>query len=491
MGAAIRTFHPGGRKRSSGILARSGLLSLVVVSLAAVGDAAAIQVDQTLTNQRFEWKSTYSSRSAGTYSQHPVALEAGKRYEITTSSPSGGTTNDPYLYLLNSAFTVVAQDDDSNGNLQSKIVYTPSTNGTFYIRHRAYSKGKYGFSSLRVQGPAAPPPPPPPPPPATVIAPGDTLNDQYFAWQSAYSSRVSGTYAQYSVQMTAGTPYTFTTSNAHGGNTIDTYLYLLNSAGSVVAEDDDSGGNYASRLTYQPSTSGTYTLKLRAYGKGKSGYTTLAVTSPSQGSGTPLQPDLIVWSEYLRDAMIQGSSQKLLRFSNAVPNIGAGALELYGNVQPDGTTYAYQRVFNDNGTYSDYLAGTFVFADHASHNHWHFDDFADYNLRSVTAGDGVGAIVATSQKVSFCLMDVTRYDPGAGSARYGCNNQGISVGWADVYDRDLDGQWIDITSAPNGTYWLESLADPADRLSEANNVNNASRLKIQIDKAANRVTILP
>jgi Lysyl oxidase len=323
-----------------------------------------------------------------------------------------------------------------------------------------------------------------------VIAPGDTLNDQYFAWESSYSSRVSGNYASYTTELTAGTPYTFTTSNAHGGSTIDTYLYLLNSSGSVVAQDDDSNGNYASRITYQPSVSGTYTLKLRAYTRGRHGYATLAASSPSQGSGTPRLPDLIVWRNYLTDAMLQGSSQKLLRFSNAVPNIGVGTLELYGTVQPDGTTYAYQRVFNDNGSFSDYLAGTFSFAGHEDHNHWHFDDFADYNLRSVTADNGVGAIVATSQKVTFCLMDVTRYS-GSGPSRYGCNNQGISVGWADVYDRDLSGQWIDVTSAPNGTYWLESVVDPSDRLRELDNVNNAERIKISIDKAANRVTILP
>jgi hypothetical protein len=190
-------------------------------------------------------------------------------------------------------------------------------------------------------------------------------------------------------------------------------------------------------------------------------------------------------------ASIEGSSQKLLRFSNAVPNTGGGPLEVYGTVQPDGTTFAYQRVWNDNGTFSDYHAGTFVFAGHQDHNHWHFADFADYDLRAVTASQGVGVLVTTSQKVTFCLMDVTRYDPAAGSSRYRCSKQGITVGWADVYEKTLEGQWIDITRVPDGTYWLESVADPADRLRETNDANNTSRVRIQIDKTRNRVTFPP
>jgi lysyl oxidase/pre-peptidase len=468
------------------ILARRPLLSVLLAVLAVVGEAAAIEVDQTLTNQRFEWNAAYGSRSAGTYGQYPVALEAGRTYEILTSDASGGTTRDTYLYLLNASLTVVASDDDSNGNLQSKITYTPSASGTFYIRLRAYQKRKYGFCSLTVRAP-----PPPPPAGSMVIGPGDTLNDQYFAWESTYASRVSGTYASYTIDMTAETVYTFTTSNAHGGNTTDTYLYLLNSAQTVVASDDDSNGNLASRLVYRPSAAGPYTLKLRAYDRGAYGYATLAVVSEAQSPGNPQPPDLIVWAEYLSDASIEGSSQKLLRFSNAVPNIGVGPLELYGTVQPDGTTFAYQRVWNDNATFSDYHAGTFVFEGHESHNHWHFADFADYNLRSVTADGGVGALVATSQKVTFCLMDVIRYDPAAGPSTYRCDHQGIAVGWADVYDKALEGQWIDITSVPDGTYWLESVADPADRLRETNNTNNISRIRVQIDKTTNTVTILP
>jgi hypothetical protein len=35
---------------------------------------------------------------------------------------------------------------------------------------------------------------------------------------------------------------------------------------------------------------------------------------------------------------------------------------------------------------------------------------------------------------------------------YVCGNQGITSGWADLYSKNLSGQWIDITGVPDGDY---------------------------------------
>lgn len=228
-------------------------------------------------------------------------------------------------------------------------------------------------------------------------------------------------------------------------------------------------------------------IKLRAYSKGTFGYWLLSV-SAGGSAGAALYPDLITWrrsGHHLYDARISfESGRRLLRFSNAVANIGRGPLEMYGTVTADGTTNAYRRVYNEDGTWSDTLVGRFVFAGHADHNHWHFDDFADYNLRAANADGSAGSVVATSQKVSFANMDSMVYDPslpGApGSRVYTDTRQGISVGGADVYPWNLSGQFIDITSVADGTYWLESVVDPRNRLLELYNLNNAARMKLRI-----------
>jgi hypothetical protein len=39
---------------------------------------------------------------------------------------------------------------------------------------------------------------------------------------------------------------------------------------------------------------------------------------------------------------------------------------------------------------------------------------------------------------------------------YDCDNQGITSGWEDVYDRSLDCQWIDVTGIKPGKVHAES-----------------------------------
>jgi hypothetical protein len=175
----------------------------------------------------------------------------------------------------------------------------------------------------------------------------------------------------------------------------------------------------------------------------------------------------------------------LLRLSTATPNIGAGPMEIYGaTTNADGTQDVYQRIYLEGGGFTDRFAGKFEF--HASHNHIHFDGFAQFHLRAITPGNGVGALVAVGDKISFCLLDVTAYDlglPGAPSSREytTCAGfQGISVGWADVYQYNLPDQWIDITDVPNGSYWLEVVVDPDDQLLEANETNNTQRIQITL-----------
>ncbi len=220
-----------------------------------------------------------------------------------------------------------------------------------------------------------------------------------------------------------------------------------------------------------------------------------AATFPRGGTADQRLPDLIAWvnetNGYLYDWFIDSDEplmpgRRLLRLSNAVANIGAGPLEIRGTEgSPDDQTHeVFQRIYLKRNGFQDRLAGTFEF--HPTHGHTHFEDFAQYNLRAVTEGDGVGETVATGDKVSFCLLDVEMYEgkvPGSSNSdKYGsCGDvQGISAGWADVYDSGLPDQWIDITDVPDGTYWLESIVDPSNRILESDETNNASRIMITL-----------
>ena len=214
--------------------------------------------------------------------------------------------------------------------------------------------------------------------------------------------------------------------------------------------------------------------------------------------GTASSPDAIHYPD-LRTTTPSGlniqdsGGQKLLRFNNTIWNAGDGRMELRPqNNQGSGTTDAYQRLYSHNSGGSWYLAsetlvGTFVF--HQAHNHWHFEDFAHYELHDVAPDGSIGTtVLATNDKVSFCLIDSGVIDSGLehyGPATYSlCEQnamQGISVGWGDTYSWTLPGQSLDITGLPNGSYWLISTSDPSDRLAETHNGNNMGIAKVSID----------
>jgi hypothetical protein len=119
--------------------------------------------------------------------------------------------------------------------------------------------------------------------------------------------------------------------------------------------------------------------------------------------------------------------RRLLLFTAATPNVGSRDLVM-------GIPANHPELFH----YS------------ACHDHYHFDEFARYELR---AGDGV-TVVATGHKQAFCMLDTVSWAWPLALPRFDCANQGISRGYTDSYDAGLPCQWIDITGVAPGDYAL-------------------------------------
>jgi hypothetical protein len=145
--------------------------------------------------------------------------------------------------------------------------------------------------------------------------------------------------------------------------------------------------------------------------------------------------------------------RRLLRFDTWTPNTG--------------TADMYLGPPSDTIDYFEYSA---------CHAHYHFNTYAEYELRG-TAGE----LAATGHKQAFCLLDFYRY-PGTDSsgAVYDCGNQGIARGWQDVYGRDLDCQWVDVTDVPAGDYALRIAINTAHILLESNYENNVVEIPVTI-----------
>jgi uncharacterized protein YjdB len=79
---------------------------------------------------------------------YAVNLVAGAKYLIKLEK--SGSNLDPYLYL-NSAAGYIARDDDSGGDLNSRIIFIPTASGTYYIIATRYSSSSSGAYTLTVE----------------------------------------------------------------------------------------------------------------------------------------------------------------------------------------------------------------------------------------------------------------------------------------------------------------------------------------------------
>ena len=215
-----------------------------------------------------------------------------------------------------------------------------------------------------------------------------------------------------------------------------------------------------------------------------------------QASAEPLQPDLIAWADPSKCYMHCGSidtnlirNKVLYRFVGALPNIGAGPLEIREVTHADATQDVYQRIYDSEGGMTEELIGSFPNAASIPPRHLFLPGIAQYNLRTVTPGNGVGPIVASQDKTSMAVVDSGPYNtslPGAPAVRVytsvSAEILGISIGYADVYGINLPGQWVEVTGLPNGQYWFEVIANPygPDRIQESDYTNNTTRILVNL-----------
>jgi Lysyl oxidase len=202
---------------------------------------------------------------------------------------------------------------------------------------------------------------------------------------------------------------------------------------------------------------------------------------------------------------ITDGGQRQLWFTSIIANAGIGPAEVLPDELfpcPPGQHHASQVLYHDsagNGRFEPMTDRTTTtrrggcMLDHPSHDHWHFDAMARYALTRW----GQRSPLVGSDKVSFCLRD-NRETPSAAVVKvpqhYGdCGPnkvQGISPGWADVYDTDLPDQHLVLPATiTNGSYCLHNEADPLGLLLETDETDNAAVIVVRI--TGNSVAVGP
>jgi len=192
---------------------------------------------------------------------------------------------------------------------------------------------------------------------------------------------------------------------------------------------------------------------------------------------------------------------RLLRYTATMVNVGPGALEVRGSrASTSGSMAVVQRIYNDDGTFSDVSKPISMQYAGDGHFHWHSLNMEGGRLVRLD-NTKVGALA----KHGFCFFDNVAFQltlPEApASPVYTSSNScamdnpdaltvmmGLSIGWGDMYSASTNLQWIDITGLPNGTYRLSATADPRHLVSEASYTNNSASARIKITSTG--VTVL-
>ncbi|WP_127500546.1 lysyl oxidase family protein [Actinoplanes solisilvae] len=190
-------------------------------------------------------------------------------------------------------------------------------------------------------------------------------------------------------------------------------------------------------------------------------------------------------------ALSEEDGKDYVNFGATVWNAGTSPL-LVDGFRRTGTELmdAYQYFFDAKGNQvGSRPAGTMEWDAREGHLHWHFTDFAQYNLL-----DSTQKLSVRSGKEAFCLANTDAVDFTIPNAKWRPENTDLStscgantvvavrevldIGNGDTYSQYRPGQSFEITDLPNGTYYIQVLANPEKKLAELDTTNNSALRQI-------------
>ena len=465
------------------------------VSPASLGSGAAVTLSQngsTVSTAAVDASGNYSFTGVvnGTYSVVPSKAGIVFSPAAQTVTVNGGNaTAAPFTASLQtwSVSGTISPAASGMGTLVS-LDGTASDGSTVHLTATAGTSGTYNISGVRNGG--------------YTITP--SKNGYTFA-PSSQSLTISNGNGTANFTATAIATFTISGTVSPASDGAGTLLTLSGSPSQTSTAD--TSGNYSfpglgnNTYTVTPSKTG-FTVNPPSLTATVSGSDVPNINFTAQAQqGPPLNyPDLSDILPASKISIVGTGNSRVFQYTHDTFNGGSGPLVIQpvfnaasGNYQ--GTQYIYSF---SGGRWTLQqpvsLAGLFIFD--SDHGHFHFP-FTTYGLYAVTPSGGVGAPVATSGKISFCIDDSFIYDPslpnaGAignlGSCSDPLSLRGLNIGAVDEYDQTDPGQSISLNGVPDGTYWLRAIVDPNNFLAESDKTNNETDIELII--TGNTVQVL-
>jgi len=185
-----------------------------------------------------------------------VSLVQGQTYQFDCID-SG--VIDPYLYLRNSQGNIITYDDDSGSGDDSRIIYTATNSGNYYLDVSDYGNNDIGYYTVK----------------AKLLNTDDFSADINTIGSISLGAKTSGKIDYLSdrdwfkVSLVQGQAYQFDCTE---NNSLDTYMYLRDNQGNYIKYNDDGGSDYDDpRITFTADTTGIYFLDIGDHGDNNTG----------------------------------------------------------------------------------------------------------------------------------------------------------------------------------------------------------------------------
>ena len=222
---------------------------------------SSIGIGQTLGGSLATTDCRSPLRGSGFYAdRHTFSGVAGQQITVSLSS----SAFDTYLYLLGPGGQFLTQDDDGGGGTNSRIVITLPSTGTYTIESTSFPQNVIGSYSLSLSSSCI----------SGAMLVGETAGGSLATTDCRSPLRGSSFYAdRHTFSGVAGQQITVSLSSS----AFDTYLYLLGPAGQFLAEDDDGGGGFNSRIVITLPANGIYTAESTLYHANATGNYALSI----------------------------------------------------------------------------------------------------------------------------------------------------------------------------------------------------------------------
>ena len=197
---------------------------------------------------------------------YPFKMVKGKSYQIDMKSKDV----DSYLRLENSQGEQVAKDDDSGGFPDARIKYTAPDGGEYKIIATTFlgGTGKFTLTAKDVAGSSG--------------LEGKRIELKLKDGTGSIKSSIGETDTKFKNKLHKAIQVEFKEGKTyqidHMSKAFDAYLYLLDSNGKIVAEDDDGGDGFNSRIAVQDAKAGRYLLIATSLSGIQTGEFTLTVS---------------------------------------------------------------------------------------------------------------------------------------------------------------------------------------------------------------------